>query len=1234
MARCIGTSCSSCGWVNPAGQAFCGNCGTRLLAGCPACGFENEAQQQVCAACQTALVTACPRCSAITSVAQQFCGRCGAPCDVAPLVAAPGVPALATSGALPSTSVPDRPPPQPAVYAPSLPVAEERRLITALFCDLVGFTPLTESLDPEEVRQIQSMYFAAMSGELHRFGGSVEKYAGDAVLALFGNPVAHEDDAERAVRCALAMQRAFEPVADTAKREYGRDLAVRIGVNTGEVVSGAWDVEGRLDYSATGDALNTAARLQTAADPGGVIVGPETMHLARRAIRFGPRRDLTLKGKSELFPAYPVLGLREEIAERWETQESRIPLVGRERELVFLMDVWARVHAGEGQLVTLVAEAGVGKSRLLAEAVERMTRMAGTVTVRGRCLSHGEGMSLHLVADLLRSMSHLREGAPPDLVREQVRATVDALLAPWDEETRNAAADVVGSVLGLPPGDSSVTHASPQVRRQTLVRSLQLLLSALSNFRPAVIVLEDLHWVDQASVEVIEGVLPALRERQAIVLATHRPGRAMPWEGWREHHSLSLEPLGEDDALVLARTILGHAELDPELERQVTGRAGGNPFFVEELLRSMRDTGALEDRQGRLCLVAGAAQRLPATLTELLMARLDQLERTARSTAQLGSVIGRTFAVPLLARIAEQEVEQLRAPLDDLERAEIAFSQRNAEQEYLFKHATIREVAYNALLLRRRRELHGATARAIIEIYPADEHVDLIAYHFSQTREHAEAAYWLDRSADRSASVFANEEAVEKYREVRRLQDIIGASPGDQARIDEKLGRILRVVARYDEALQVLEASLGAYHAALDDEGERRVTAEIGRVHRARGTADEGIGRIKTFLGTLSGDMAPTSGLALLHVVLARLYFSVGKYVDVFDAASRGSELASRIGDRRALAEAEMARGNALYYLRRVGEALQVMEATIPLAEDVGDFEVLSILLGNASVIYRDAAELKRSLEYQQRSVYLTERIGDFANQVFALTCMGEITWQLGNWEGAREYLQHGRTIARSLGTSWFASYPPLQLGRVEVARGDFDSASAYLEEALSIARGGDDSQPIILGLCFLAEMDLLQNRPKMALERLSAILDGNDVEQDHSTVTLALLYAAWAHLGCGNLAQADELSQLAVKRFMEENAIVDLLVAKRVAGMIAAAKGDYERAGSTFEEVIATVRQVSSPYAEACALYEYGLLYLKQNALDLARTRLEEALQIFERLGARPYIERTHHALMSIPVS
>jgi adenylate cyclase len=859
-----------------------------------------------------------------------------------------------------------------------------------------------------------------------------------------------------------------------------------------------------------------------------------------------------------------------------------------------------------------------------------MSEVAGTVVVRGRCLSYGESMSLHLVADLLRSLCQLGESDEVERARSHVDTMVDSLLAPHDDETRAAARDVLGTLLGLPPAESGVTHASPQIRRQTLVRSLQLVLSALSTFRPAVVLLEDLHWADTASLEMMEEVLRVLNDRRAIVLDTHRPGREVAWETWPQGRTVILEPLGTGEALELARAVAGGTPLDPSLEAEIIDRTGGNPFFVEELLRSMKETGALVERDGHLCLKPESAGELPSTLTELLLARLDQLERPARAAAQLGSVIGRIFAVPVLSRVAGQQEDELREPLDSLERAAIAFPRLNRAQEYVFKHATVREVAYNTLLLRRRRALHAAAARAIIELYPADEHVDVIAYHFSQTRENAEAALWLERAADRAAAIFANAEAIEKYREARRRQDLIDAPVQDRARVDEKMGHILRVLVRFDEGLESLDAALGAYGASGDLEGTRRVAAEIGRLHRAQGTPQEGVEIIRQRLEAESAG-PPTSGLAALHVALARLYYNEGKYHEQLEAASLGSQMAAQVGDRRVLAEAEMSRSVALYHLRRTEEALFAMEAAIPIAEEVEDFEVLAILLGNTAMIYRDAGDFERSRVFRERSVHLAERVGDIGWLSMALGNLGELVFCLGSWNEAQKQLERAVEITRPLGSSWFSPHAPMFLAQLHAARGEYETANAYLEEPLKVAREGGIRMLLIIPVAFQAEMEILRGEPEQALHVLEEIMDFSNFDEDDATLTGVLPIAAWALLEAGQPVRAAELAALGVERATEERATVEVMTNQRVLGAAAVALGDWETAETNLGESLAMARALKFPYAEGRVLYEYGVLRQRQGRGTEARRMLEEGLKIFSRLGARPYLDRIHRALSQL---
>ncbi|GAC1644812.1 MAG: hypothetical protein NVS4B2_34440 [Chloroflexota bacterium] len=824
-------------------------------------------------------------------------------------------------------------------------------------------------------------------------------------------------------------------------------------------------------------------------------------------------------------------------------------------------------------------------------------------------------------------MCQLREGEDPEHIGANVRMAVDSLLAPWDAETRDAAMDVFGSVLGLPPSASIVTNADPQVRRQTLVRSLQLLFSALSGHRPIIVVLEDLHWVDTASSEVMTEVLPVIHDHKALVLATHRPDWAAPWASWEMNDTMPLEPLGRADAINLARSVLGGVELEPELENQVTERAGGNPFFVEELLRSLHETNALVERAGRLGLVPGAADKLPSTLTELLLARLDKLDRAARSTAQHGSVFGRAFEVPLLAFITEQDEDRLRGPLETLERAEIAFPRQDARHEYVFKHATFREVAYNTLLMRRRQTLHAACANAIIELYPADEHVDMIAFHFSRTKNHAEAAEWLERASDRAASVFANAAAIEQYGQARERLEKVQAAPSALARVDEKLGRILKIVCRYDEALDVLDRSVQAYGAAGDAESERRVVAEIGRVHRAKGSPDQGLARVAATLES-HADAGATSGVAALQVVLARLYFNLGRYTEQLEAAGRGSELANEVGDRRVLAEAEMSRSIALFLLGHTEDALAVMQAALPVTEEVSDFEVLNNLLGNIALIYRDMGEFEKSREFRGRSAEVTERMGDMANHSFALASLGEIMFFLGDWAAAQDYLDRALTTIRSLSTSWFSFLPPFLLGHLFAARGDFAMAEDYVRQALELALQGEHRHGVRRAVDLLAEIDLMQGRSEAALARFTGIVDLDSLDESDSSLTETLPVAAWARLGCGDVDGAVALAQHATKRATEERAIVELLAAQRVAGMALAAHGQIDDAMQAFDQSVDLARQIQYPYALARALYEQALVLQGIGEDARGRSSLREALGLFQQLGAAKYVELTREAL------
>jgi class 3 adenylate cyclase/tetratricopeptide (TPR) repeat protein len=1153
---------------------------------CRVCDTQSEAGKKFCAECGAALPLVCSGCGHEVTSTQKFCDECGTPLQ------------RASAGAQTATAPPQALPAR---------VPEERRLVTALFCDLVGFTPLAETLDPEEVREIQAAYFSAMSHQIERYGGLVEKYAGDAVLALFGAPVAHEDDAERAVLCALGMQQAIAPVATAAHSRWQVEPSIRVGVNTGEVVSGSWDASGRQDVAVTGDAVNTAARLQAAADPGEVLVGAETMRLTRRRIHHGAVRHLVMKGKQAAVPVYPALGIREEIGERWEEAPMVSPLVGRDRELLQLLDAWTRAQDGEGQLLTLVGEPGVGKSRLVAEALERISSARSPMRIiRARCLSYGQEISLWLIADLLRALFGITAQEGLEEVRMKLRRAVGSLLAGTDEAGQAEAADVLGEVLGLPAGESLVAQAGPEIRRQALLRSLRLLLGALSADIPLILVLEDLHWIDAASEEVLVGVLADAPGSRLLVLATQRPGWTAAWSQWGWTERVSLRTLGEADAAALAGAVLGGMTMSAELERYVADRTGGNPFFVEEMLRSLEESGGLEERAGLTHLAPGAAEQLPATLTEVLLARLDRLESQVKSVAQVGSVIGRSFAVRLLAQVTRREQTALELPLSALQQAEIAFPRRGSDLEYVFRHVSMRDVAYNTLVTKRRRELHLATARAIAALYPADEYVEMIAYHYSKT-DAPEAADWLERAGDRAAAIYASETAIAHYREARKRHELTESAPTVLARIDEKLGAVYWTVARSDEAIPALERAVEIYRESRDLSAAGMATASLGRAITASGRPQEALSRVEPMLELLAGS-GPSSAVASLHLTLATIFQTLGRYEDAQAAAERAAEIARTIGDERLLAAALSS--STLNLLGRYEEDRAVLGEAVRLLEHVGDLRRLPVALCNLGEAHRLLGEMRDARYYNERALETAERIGNPSQAAFMLMNLGEILLTLGEWEEARKHLERAGEVLETLpSANSTVHYIPAILGQVRLAMGDWEKATAELERALALAEPREDRHALELIHSALAELDLRRGQPEAAVARLELLAGWEGGYRALIDTTLA-----WALLEAGGEARAGELIDQTVARTRAQGERLALVDALRVQGKVLQRQGLRAQAAETLEEGLALARSLPYPYAEARILAGMGML--------------EEALVIFRRLGARRDVEATEHLL------
>ena len=685
-------------------------------------------------------------------------------------------------------------------------VREERKVLTAIFADVVGSTALAERLDPEDVKLVLGEAVARIVGEVESLGGHVKDLAGDGVLAFFGAPTTREDDAERAVRCALRIVSEMDEYAREVRRGWGAEgFGVRVGAATGAVVVGEVGAGSRVEYAAFGDTVNLAARLQSAAESGSVLVDDATHRAVEGLFEWGGPRELELKGKSEPIAAWPVSG----VAAAGRTRglagvETR--LVGRSRELGIGREALESLRAGRGGVLVVAGDAGIGKTRLLDELRE-LAEQAGSCWLEGRCVSYGESLPYWPFRDLLRG-EWIGAGADePELrIRIGLRRRLEQLFADRTEELY----PYLGGLLEVAlehEAAARTSQLSPEALQWRTFEVVGQLFARLSESAPLVLALEDLHWADPTSVLLLEQLLSLAEEAPVLLVLTLRPERDHPSWSLRElagrefpHllREIDLGPLGDADGELLA-ALVAPATLPAELERRVLAAADGNPFFLEELVRSLADVGALLRTDDGWRFDHAVEVEVPPTVEKAILARLDRLSAPARDLVTAASALGRTFALPLLEGVlGEADGDALH----ELQRLGLLRQSRRWPQpEFRFGHALIQETAYRTLLTDQRTRLHRRAAAWLEERYAERdaEVLGLLAFHWLRAEDEDKAADYLLRAGDKARLEYALDEAIEHYRDLLPLLERRGERQ-EIALVLFKLALALHTSLRFAEA--------------------------------------------------------------------------------------------------------------------------------------------------------------------------------------------------------------------------------------------------------------------------------------------------------------------------------------------------------------------------------------------------------------------------------------------------
>ena len=998
---------------------------------CPGCQFQNPSGARFCAGCGNAMPVFCTQCGQGLVPGGRFCASCGTPVAGAPAAADPAPLAVLDLPAAPSTPTPDPPPPAtlpqvdsaaatalgpampPAAAASALP-ASERRLVTILFADIVGSTSLGEQIDPEDLAELINGAFAVMNQAVSDAGGYIARLMGDGILAFFGAPVSHEDDPLRAVRAALAIRDGVKAYGARVATEGGPELSVRVGINSGLVLVGQMGSDHFSEYTTMGDAANTAARLQSAAPPGEVVISTETARLIRGAMELSPFGPLALKGKAEPVEAFLLAGPPPAMGTSVRGLPGiTTPLVGRGGELTRLREAFEdAVESCALGWITLTGDAGVGKSRLTASFLEALAAQDPAPQIIHARTAEQEGDPYALVRRLLEARYGLDGSPGSGAVLTSAAAADLAPSATLDPE--RAARDLARLVY---PGQQAEGGDDPRGLAERGLAALAALAMTWAEQRSLVLALEDLHWADDASLDAVARLAEALHGHAALILGNARPTlfeRRPHWgEGERGHLRLDLKALSTAAIGKLVQALLAEGgEAVPEaVAAFVAERSEGNPYYVEELVEMLRTRDVLRQSDAGWAVDPIQLQNVevPTTLQGVLQARLDALGGEERQALQLASILGKVFwdgAVMALGAPDASALDRLRGRGLVLARERSGFPE---QREFVFKHALLCDAAYSTLLKKSRVTLH-AQAATWMRAHAADRYGELAA----QIGRHAElgglaadaASHYLAAAA-RARARYANADAISLY------------------------GRTLALWPATDPA--------GAFAAR---KGRELALDMLGRRDEQRADLDA--------MDALAEGLAGTEN-SYVHFRRAWLLNRVGDQIAAEAEARMALELAS--DDRAARADALVNLGNALDRQGRHDDALVALKEAVRLREDLGDERGLAAALLNAAGASRGLGNLRAAIDENLRARAIFEKLDDIRRQAVTTTNLAITHAMLGELNEADPLLHQALKLYQAAGDRAGEGIALHNLGFLAAERGDLIGAEQRMRSALSIFR-------------------------------------------------------------------------------------------------------------------------------------------------------------------------------------
>ena len=1075
----------------------------------------------------------------------------------------------------------------------------ERREVAVLFADAVNFTHLSASLDAEAIFDLINDLMGRLMECVHRYDGLVDKFTGDGLMAVFGAPIAHENDSELAVRAALDMQKAaaeFEPIAHA---QLGDPVKMRIGIHTGLAIAGIIGTQEQAVYTVIGDTVNLAARLESLAQPGHILVSSRVHHQTRALFNFQALGTTHVKGIDQPVTIYEAIRERAEPLPTRGLAGVTDVFLGRDAELEQLRALSAAfLDDRHGRLVTVQGEAGMGKSRLVSETLSALTPDQITIW-KGRGLPYAQTVGYGIFRSLL----------------QDARRTGVA----WDGQVSADLRPFLRQMLGLtltPDERAGLRHLEPERIKQLTILALREWILSEARQRPVVLILDDFHWADDLSRDTLQALVNLIHEATVLLCVMTRPQPESPLDlavppteeplAAPLHLHLELKPLSSEHSRALLARLVDLSGLPEPLVSTILTHAEGNPFYIEEFVRTLieKEMLTLGERQWQVTLtVALQTLEVPTTLRGLMMARVDRLPEDLQDVLRNAAVIGLQFSARLLEKV-EHRLYGLASALPPLERlTDLGLLEERpqaGEQVYAFRHIITQETVYRSLLRSQRPELHRTVAECIEDLHAADltNQAELLALHYDRARVRDKAMHYALLAGDRARERFANREAIEYYSRALQLSQHLGQCQAERWRAVVGLGQVEQHIGEYEDAVACYQAALDEWEEAAP-EARAQVLLRLGQVRNKRGDlqeADEGLHEALAQIDR-AGDALPA--------LRAQVYSELGV-------------LSRRRGDLTA--------------------AQEWLERGLALVSDSEHYNVLSSILNRLGGVHYNRSEWNEATECVERALELRQRMGDVVGSARSLNNLAILKYTSGDWDGALADFERAAELHERIGEVEALSLSYSNLGLLYTERGEWDKAEKNLHRSFAIALRIAHPYELAQAHKNLGRLYLLQERWEECAQHLKVAIPLYAEAGARANLNLSEAYyfqgalsleqgqtdaaQQWAER-CHSLLQeatgADEGESLEWGRY------------EQLMGRIALARGDLASARLHLERSAAIFQASGSQIETGRTAYWSGLLSLALHEPERAGTELAAAQQIFERLGAAADLRRVARQLAQL---